>query len=173
MISGSSLNKACTGKTSNLYFYTGTSFTNGTVLYTDQLLTTFAPAGNGGSSNFYYAQTWNTIYYINTSDGKAYDTGETCSGPTGNPWTSIGITYSTANSDGACCSPMFTSLTIQGYGGDSIINCSMLHDLPQAITSDNPTNFWLSDGIYVQGFQYNGTNHTATPIGPSSFCPTC
>jgi hypothetical protein len=169
MVTGTTLNRACSGKTSNTFYYTG-SFVNGTVLYTDSGLTTVAPPGNSGGSRYYYAESWNTIYYIQDNGGHAYDTGQTCPPPTANPWTQYDVWYSDNND--VCSLPLITTLTIYGYGGTNIFNCSSLHDLPQYITSNqiDGSTFYLSDGNNYQQFLYKQSDHTATPTLNGGTC---
>jgi hypothetical protein len=171
MITGLTLNAACTGKTSITFYYSGVSFPNGTVLYTNSSLTTVAPQGNAGGARYYNATDWNTIYTISDSGGHAYDSGETCPPPTANPWSQSNIKYSDASD--VCNTPLAYGLTISGYGGTDIFNCSSLHDLPNDITNNqtNQTSFWLTDGgVYKQEFLYTYSNQSAIPVGSKSVC---
>jgi hypothetical protein len=170
MITGITLNQSCTGRTSHTFYYTGTTFTNGTVLYTNSGLTTLAPGGYSGGSRYYNALSWNTIYYIQDTGGHAYDSEETCPPPTANPWTQTNVWYSDGNN--VCSTPLTESLTIYGYGGTDIFNCSSLHDLPQYITSNqnDGSTFFLSDGNNYQAFLYKQSDHTAKPTSDGGTC---
>ena len=177
MVTGTSINQACTGKTSHTYYYTGT-FTNGTVLYTDSGLTTVAPPGFSGGSRYYNAVTWNTIYYIQDNLGHAYDSGENCPPPTANPWTQDGVYVSTYSALDACCihNDYQYTLTISGYGGNDFTQCSSLHDLPQVIrdlTTTYGTEFWLSKDGLVKKFIYTLNGNAEPTIDPVADCPSC
>jgi hypothetical protein len=69
---------------------------------------------------------------------------------------------------------LITTLTISGYGGTDIFNCTSLHDLPGFIVNELVTDgstFYLTDGgAHYQEFIYKLSDQSATPTGSMLAC---
>lgn len=176
--SGTSMNNACTGVTTQAYFYQG-SLVNGTVLYTDNTLINVAPGTNSAPRYYYYSDT-NTLYRINDSEGHLYNDG-TIVCPTPTPVLNT-IVVSLDLTDGAtACNGggQYYPINVDCYGSN-ISNATALLNLPNAVLADFSTNqvFYVSQrvsGVFVwRTFQMNGApspSTTASPLNSSQTCP--
>ena len=78
--SGHTIASACTGITQN-YYYSG-SFINGAQLWLDAGLNTDVAPGTNGQPVYYYSYDYNSIYYIDDSEGHKYSSTQSCPTPT-------------------------------------------------------------------------------------------
>ena len=178
--SGHTKANACTG-TTQLYYYESNFGTNGTKIYTEPTLSDVAP-GSPGYIVYYYSYDYNTIYYINDSEGRKYNNPtDVCPTPTPLTGTVINAIISTVSGQDACDGgdpdlSQFYTLTIYG---SNIVNASSIVSLPAEVLayfSDNQ-QFWVkarSSGIfYWKKFILNGNvspTQTSSSSGSATIC---
>jgi hypothetical protein len=175
--SGHTVASACTGATQT-YYYSG-SFINGAQLWVDAQFTDNAP-GTNGSPVYYYSYDFNSIYYINDSEGHKYASSEVC--PTATPvvnansyWVSTvdGPTAATCGGDDVFGVPhtQLTGFTVYGSAISGICDATMIVDMPAIVKSEVPFNgtFWVGKKVggnfYYRKYVRDSSGTSATPDG--------
>jgi hypothetical protein len=171
LATGSTISNACSNTTFTTFYYTG-SFIDGAQLWIDSSFTDNAPGANGNTV-YYYSSDYNTIYYINDSNGHKYNTNQTC--PTPTPvLTALMVNISLADASTACSAPEYLNINLSVYGS-TIMDATYLLDLPTMIRADLSSNqhFWVWDKygatFAVREFEWNN-DATATPVSPYVEC---
>jgi hypothetical protein len=174
--SGYTIANACTGTTRN-YYYSG-SFINGAQLWLDPSLNTDVAPGYVGHTVYYYSPDFNSIYYINDSEGHKYSSSEIC--PTPTPVTNLNSYWvSTVNGPtAAACggdqdlfgTGQLTGFTIYGSSISGICDATMIVDMPSVVKSEVPfnTQFWVGKKIggnfYYRKYIRDSSGTSATPV---------
>jgi hypothetical protein len=141
--SGTTIADACTGATQT-YFYSSTENfgVNGTAIYTNTALTNPA-MGSNSSIRYYYSMEYNTVYYINSSDGKKYhNVTDVCPTPTPVLF-EVSNLYVDSTDALACGNAQFGPVTLWAYG-TNVSNISGFVWLPQIMTA------YLGTDMYVR-----------------------
>lgn len=174
--SGTTVANACSGTTKN-YYYTG-SFTNGAQLWIDPQFSDTAP-GFVNNPVYYYSYDYNTIYYIDDSEGHKYASTEVCPTPTpvmnaNSYWVSLvdGPTAAACGGD----TEMFgvgqlTGFTVYGSAVSGICDATYIVDMPAVVKSEVPFNgtFWVAKKVggnfYYRKYIRDNAGTSATPDG--------
>ena len=195
--SGTTIANACTGTTQSYYYQTPNPPTipefsfEGKQIYTDSTLLTAAP-GNPGFTKYYYSYDFNSIYYIDDSEGRKYASTSICPTPTPTTGTVTNAVVSLVDGQTACdggdygeapsndplLDPKFFNLTIYG---SNIQNASAIINIPTFLLADFTTNqqFYVrgraSGDPYWKKFILDGDPEggvtTATASGAAVMCP--
>jgi hypothetical protein len=175
--SGHTVASACTGTTRN-YYYNG-SFINGAQLWLDAGLNTDVAPGTNAQTVFYYSYDFNSIYYINDSEGHKYTSTQVCPTPTpvlneNKYWVSLvdGPTAAACGGD----IDMFgvgqlTGFTVYGSALYGICDATMIVDMPAIVKSEVPFNgtFWVGKkyggNFYYRKYVRNSSGTASLPDG--------
>jgi hypothetical protein len=174
--SGTTVASACTGTTRN-YYYSG-SFTNGAQLWIDPQFTDNAP-GAVGHPVYYYSYDYNTIYYIDDSNGHKYSSSEVCPTPTpvmnaNSYWVSLADGHTAAACGGDTDTfgvGQLTGFTVYGSAISGICDATMIVDMPAVVKSNVPFNgtFYVAKKVggnfYYRKYVRDSSGTSATPDG--------